>query len=175
MLKRKTRTALLHALEAIAFPLVGGTTLTDWRGRIRALNSKPERGNTVVEFIGVAIMLVFLFLGIMQVYIFMHTNNIVVSSATQGARYAANANVDTALAAERAEQQLAKGIGPQNAARITCLASEEADPSGFVVVKVNCRGELPMFFAPIGGILPVNVSARAIEESDPQHPSGSAS
>lgn len=167
MLTTGLRAELRAALEAIAFPLVGGDSLTNWRGRIRVCVDKPENGNTTVEFIGVAIMLVFLFLGVMQVYIYMHTSNIAVSAASQGARYAANANVDATQAAERAEQQLAKGIGPQNASRINCEAVNEPDSAGFVVVKVSCQGNLPMFFAPIGGILPFHVSARAIEESEP--------
>jgi hypothetical protein len=50
------------------------------------------------------------------------------------------------------------------AARIRCAAGEEAGAGGTVLVSVRCRGGMPALLAVLGGVLPVDVRARAIKE-----------
>lgn len=51
-----------------------------------------DDGSSVVEFTLVSVLLVGLFLGILQVALVLHTRNVLVSAAQEGARYAANAD-----------------------------------------------------------------------------------
>ena len=52
-----------------------------------------ERGSAVVDFVLVGVLVVALLLAVLQVAVYVHLRNVVVASAQQGARYAANADV----------------------------------------------------------------------------------
>jgi Flp pilus assembly protein TadG len=51
-----------------------------------------ESGAAVVEFVLVGVLLSVLFLGVLQIGLALHVRNALVACATEGARYAANAN-----------------------------------------------------------------------------------
>ena len=55
-----------------------------------------DRGSAVVEFVLVGTLLVALFLGVLQLGLYLHMRNVVVASLAEGAREAANADRDCA-------------------------------------------------------------------------------
>ncbi len=60
-----------------------------------------ERGSAVVDFVMVSLLIVALLLAVLQVAVYVHVRNVVTASAQEGARYAANADVDSAVGAAR--------------------------------------------------------------------------
>ena len=54
-----------------------------------------ERGSAVVDFVMVSLLIVALLLAVLQVAVYVHVRNVVTASAQLGARYAANADVDS--------------------------------------------------------------------------------
>jgi Flp pilus assembly protein TadG len=119
-----------------------------------------DAGSSLVEFVLVSVLLLMLFLGVMQVAVYLHIRAVTTAGAAEGARYAANADVPAGAGALRAEELLARGVGSGTAARIRCEDTGEAGP----LVAVRCSGTLPVFFAPLGGVLPVDVTGHAVAE-----------
>jgi Flp pilus assembly protein TadG len=115
----------------------------------------------VVEFVLVAVLLVLLLLAVAQVAVYLHLRAVTTASAAEGARYAANADVPAEAGAARAEDVLRGGVGAGTAGRLRCVAS---DTTADGLVAVRCSGALPVFFAPLGGVLPVDVTGHALEE-----------
>jgi Flp pilus assembly protein TadG len=128
-----------------------------------------DDGNAVVEFALVSVMVLMLLLAVVQVAVYLHIRAVATASAAEGARYAANADVPTEAGGPRAADVLRRGVGAATAARLRCTAAPETaapevDPDGGALVGVRCAGTLPVFFAPLGGVLPVDVTGRALEE-----------
>ena len=136
------------------------------RGSPRRAEPCADQGSAPVEFALVAVVLLLLLLGVLQVAVYLYVRNIAAASAAEGARYAANADVGPEQGAQRAQQVLRRGAGRDVASRLVCTGTEEAGVDGVRLSGVHCAGTLPVFFAPIGGVLPVHVSARSIEEDD---------
>lgn len=111
-----------------------------------------------------AVLLLMLLLSVIQVAVYLHVRNIAAASAAEGARYAANADVEPADGAVRAGDVMRRGAGDGTADRLRCTGSEQVAPDGVRLATVRCSGTLPVFFAPLGGVLPVRVSSRSIEE-----------
>jgi hypothetical protein len=118
----------------------------------------------VVESALVSVMLLMLVLAVAQVAVYLHVRAVATASAAEGARYAANADIPTEAGSTRARDVLREGVGTGIAARLRCTAGDEVDPAGGALVGVRCTGTLPVFFAPLGGVLPVDVTGRALEE-----------
>lgn len=123
-----------------------------------------DRGSAVAEFALVLILMVMLLLGVLQVGVYLHVRNVVAASAAEGARYAANADVDIGAGAPRSTDLIGRAVGVRTAANVPCAASPEAGAGGTTLVAVRCRGALPVFFAPLGHLLPVDVVGRALKE-----------
>ncbi|GAA3399120.1 TadE/TadG family type IV pilus assembly protein [Cryptosporangium minutisporangium] len=125
---------------------------------------RAEDGSAVVEFALVSVVLLTLLLGVLQVAVYLYVRNIVAASAAEGARYAANADVGPEQGAARAGVILRRGAGKDVASRVRCVGREEPGAGGLRLARVECRGALPVFFAPVGDALPLHVTARAVEE-----------
>lgn len=125
---------------------------------------RGDGGSAVVEFSLVSVLLLTLLLAIAQVAIYLHVRNVATASAAEGARHAANADVDPDEGAARARDVLARGLGGDTADRFDCTGSVEEGPGGVRLSAVRCTGALPVFFAPFGGFLPVDVTGHAVEE-----------
>lgn len=124
---------------------------------------RRQQGSTVVEFVLVAVLLLFLLLAILQVAVYLYVRNVVVASASEGARYAASTDISPAQGGARATALIRSGVGSSVARHLDCSGStQEAD--GFVEVVVRCRGALSVFFAPLGEVLPVDVEGHAFKE-----------
>ncbi len=118
----------------------------------------------MVEFALVTVLLLTLLLSIAQVAVYLYVRNVATASAAEGARYAANADVEPADGAVRAAELLAGGVGEETAGRFRCAGGVEEGPEGVQLSSVRCTGELPVFFAPFGELLPVDVTGHAVEE-----------
>jgi len=117
-----------------------------------------------VEFSLVTVLLLMLLLGIAQVAVYLHVRNVTTASAAEGARWAANSDVPAEEGGRRAQEVLGSALGAATAERLRCGGEEQAGASGATLVRVRCSGAVPVFFAPLGDLLPVDVEARALEE-----------
>jgi hypothetical protein len=113
----------------------------------------------------VSILIVVLLLAVLQVAVYVHVRNVVTASAQEGARYAANADVDPALGAARTVEVVASATSEQTAAGLTCSSAEEAEAGGLTLVVVRCSGAVPSLLADLGGFLPLEVTGRAVKEA----------
>ena len=124
-----------------------------------------ERGSAVVDFVMVSILIVTLLLAVLQLAVYVHVRNVVTASAQAGARYAANADVDSTLGAARTVEVVARATSTQTAKGLACTSGEEADPSGLTLVVVRCTGSVPALLASLGNLLPLEVTGRAVKEA----------
>jgi len=132
-------------------------------GRLRA-RARGEAGAAVVEFVMISALVMGLLLAVLQVAVYVHVRNVVAASAQEGARYAANADVDSAAGAARTLDIVRNSLGGSTADGLVCGSAEELDSSGLVLVVVECTGAVPALFGAMGDLLPVNATGRAIKE-----------
>ena len=124
-----------------------------------------ERGSAVVDFVLVGVLVVALLLAVLQVAVYVHLRNVVVASAQQGARYAANADVPAEAGAARTLEIIGSATSTATAAGLACESVQEVDDSGLTLVVVRCAGEVPSIFAALGDLLPLTATGRAVEEA----------
>ncbi|MGI8628400.1 MAG: TadE/TadG family type IV pilus assembly protein [Geodermatophilaceae bacterium] len=129
------------------------------RARVRG-----EDGAAVVEFVLISALVMGLLLAVLQVAVYVHVRNVVAASAQEGARYAANADVDSGAGAGRTLEIVRSSLGGSTADGLQCGSAEELDSSGLVLVVVQCTGAVPALFGALGDLLPVNATGRAIKE-----------
>jgi hypothetical protein len=122
-----------------------------------------ERGNSTVEFVLVSVLVVALFLLVLQVAFTLHTRNLLVASAQEGARFGANADRGPADAAARTRQVVGDALSPALAARMSYSADDVA-VGGRSAVRVTVTGPVPLVFLPAGP-LRLTVRGHALEES----------
>lgn len=93
----------------------------------------------------------------------MHTRNLLVSAAQEGARYAANADRTPADGVARTEQAIRDALGAGVAGRMQVTALP-VDTSGPVpVVGMQVAGPLPLVLLPAGPMR-ITVAGHALEE-----------
>ena len=124
-----------------------------------------ERGSAVVDFVLVSVLVLTLLLAVLQVAVYVHVRNVVTASAQEGARFAANADVDSTLGAARTVETVARATSPRTAAGLTCTSGEETDATGLRVVVVRCSGSVPSLLAALGDLLPLTATGRALKEA----------
>ena len=123
-----------------------------------------ERGSAVVDFVLVSLLIVALLLAVLQVAVYAHVRNVVTASAQEGARYAANADVDSSFGAVRTVEIVGRATSEQTASGLSCTSVEEPDPTGLTLVVVRCSGSVPALLASLGNLLPLEVTGRALKE-----------
>jgi Flp pilus assembly protein TadG len=124
-----------------------------------------ERGSAVVEFVLVSVLIMLLLLAVLQVAVYVHVRNVVTASAQEGARYAANADVDSAAGAGRTLEVVGRATSEQTARGLVCASTEEVDGTGLTLVAVRCSGSVPALLAALGNLLPLEVTGRAVKEA----------
>ena len=124
-----------------------------------------ERGSAVVDFVLVSLLVVVLLLAVLQVAVYVHVRNVVTASAQEGARYAANADVDSALGAARTVEIVGRATSEQTAEGLSCTSTEEVDTTGLTLVVVRCSGSVPTLLASLGNLQPLEVAGRAVKEA----------
>jgi Flp pilus assembly protein TadG len=113
----------------------------------------------------VSLLIVALLLAVLQVAVYVHVRNVVTASAQEGARYAANADVDSAAGAARTVEVVARATSTRTAGGLSCASAEEVDASGLTLVVVRCSGSVPSLLAALGNLLPLEVTGRAVKEA----------
>jgi Flp pilus assembly protein TadG len=126
-----------------------------------------ERGSAVVDFVLVSLLIIALLLAVLQVAVYVHVRNVVTASAQEGARYAANADVDSSYGAARTVEIVARATSQRTATGLSCTSAEEPDATGLTLVVVRCSGSVPTVFAALGNLLPLDVTGRAVKENAP--------
>ncbi|HEX7354287.1 MAG TPA: TadE family protein [Mycobacteriales bacterium] len=118
-----------------------------------------ERGAAVVEYVLVSVLLIMVFLAVVQFALVIHTRDVLVADAAEGARTAALR--DSGLpAGERACTDLVRhAVG--GAVRTPCAGSYEGTTPELVRMRVSA--DVPLMFVP-GGRVHLDVSARAMRE-----------
>ncbi|MCW2614293.1 MAG: pilus assembly protein TadE [Frankiales bacterium] len=122
-----------------------------------------DEGSSTVEFTLVSVLLLGLFLAVLQLGFVLHTRNVLVASAQEGARYGANADRGTADARERTREVVSTALSTSVADRMRYEA-EQVVRDGVVTVEVTVRGPLPLVFLPAGP-LSLTVRGHALEEA----------
>lgn len=123
-----------------------------------------DRGSAVVEFVLVSILVVTLLLAVLQIAVFVHVRNVIAASAQEGARYGANADVDSAAGAEHTREMVSRALSDETADGLVCTSAEEAGEAGAVLVVVRCDGAVPSLFAAFGDLLTIEATGRAVKE-----------
>ncbi|GAA1138141.1 hypothetical protein GCM10009630_41370 [Kribbella jejuensis] len=102
--------------------------------------ARGERGAAVVDFVLVSTILVPLFLGILQVGLFLYVRNTVTAAASEGAHYAAVLNRAPADGADRT-RQLIGGVVADNL--IDSVSADTTDIDGQPGVVVSVHAHMP--------------------------------
>ncbi len=123
---------------------------------------RRDMGNSTVEFTLVSVLVVALFLLVLQVGFVLHTRNVLVASAQEGARHGANADRGPLEARARTKEVVATALSPAVAGRMEYAAAEVVR-DGILTMEVTVRGPLPLVFLPAGP-LALTVQGHALEE-----------
>ncbi|GAB2469226.1 TadE/TadG family type IV pilus assembly protein [Jatrophihabitans fulvus] len=124
-----------------------------------------DAGAAVIEFVMIAVLLVFLLFGVLQVAVYFYARNVAASSAADAARYAAAEGVDPRAGVERAETLIRQGLDDADARAISCTSRQGRDAaSGLATVTVRCEGRLRLLFTPLGIPLRVAVQSTVLKE-----------
>src|SRR4051812_50151546 len=108
----------------------------------------------------VSTLIVALLLAVLQVVVYVHVRNVVTASAQAGARFAANADVDSAAGAPRTVEVVARATSVQTARGLACTSAEEVDAGGLTLVGVRCTGAGASLLTVMGGPLPLGGTGR---------------
>ena len=143
--------------------------LSRWRRRLGRLGNEDAResGSAVVEFVMIAVLLMFLLFAVLQVAVYFYIRNIVQASAAAGARYAANQGIDYGEGGTRAMTLVRQGSSPTIAHNVPCSGSAGTDVSGLPLAVVHCGGHVKSIFLPLGRVLKIDVTARVLKEGQP--------
>lgn len=116
----------------------------------------------MVEFTLVSVLVLFLFLLVVQVGLVLHTRNLLIASAAEGARYGANADRTPADGAARTREVVAQALSRSAADRLDVSARVTAG-AGAALVEVEVRSPLPVVLLPVGP-LSITVRGHALKE-----------
>ena len=101
---------------------------------------RGERGSAVVDFVLVSTLVVPLFLGILQVGLFLYVRNTVTAAASEGAHYAAVLNRSPADGEARTRELISGVVRDQ---LIDDVSAEETDVDGQPGVEVAVHAHMP--------------------------------
>jgi hypothetical protein len=121
-----------------------------------------DEGSAVVEFILVGTLLLFLFLGILQVGLILHIRNTLAADAAEGARHAANLGVPAADGGPYAQALIARTIPGR--ADTVCTGTDVDGPGGTPLVQVTCKVAVPLVLVPLGDGVTITVTGHAVKE-----------
>lgn len=117
----------------------------------------------MIEFVLISVLLIFLLFGVLQVAALFYVRSVTAAAAADGARYAANADVDAPAGGRRAHDLIGRGLGRGLAADLPCSGRDGRD-GRLRVAEVRCTGRIRSLLLPIGAFVTVDVSARSLED-----------
>ncbi len=113
----------------------------------------------------ITVLLVFLLFAVLQVAVLCYVRSVTASAAADGARYAANADVESAAGAGRAAQLIRQGLGTSMANQLPCQARTDRDAAtGLAVAQVSCTGRIRSLLMPLGAFVSIDVTARSLKD-----------
>ncbi|GGM07746.1 TadE/TadG family type IV pilus assembly protein [Nakamurella endophytica] len=114
----------------------------------------------MAEFAMVSVLLLLLFLALVTVGLWAYARTLLTSAAAQAARYAANADVPDAVAADRARALLSGSVAGGTAGTVRCSWSADG-----LLVEVTCTMRAPGPVALLDGVLPdITVTGHSLRE-----------
>jgi Flp pilus assembly protein TadG len=125
--------------------------------------NRSDAGAAIVEFVLVSTLLLFLFLGIVQVGLVLYIRNVLAANAAEGARHGANLDVDPADGGPYAQRLIAGTIPGRS--DTTCTGQQVGGPQGIPLVQVTCQVRVPLSLLPFGGGVTVTVTGHAVKET----------
>lgn len=127
-----------------------------------SLTDRPrsQRGSALVDFALVAVVLVPLFFGVLQVGLIWHVKTTLTSAASEGARFGAAYNRSYADGAARTSQVVAEVFGTDFRDEV---AASESSIEGQPVVVVSVEAKVPVL-AFWGPAITLDVEAHAVKE-----------
>lgn len=121
-----------------------------------------DEGSGVADFVLVTLLVLALLLLVVQVGLALHTRNLLVAAASEGARYGANADRTPEQGGARAVTVVEDALSPAAARRLTVTTATPLSPEGLQMVEVTLTGVLPNVL-PVG-TLHVTVHGHALRE-----------
>jgi Flp pilus assembly protein TadG len=127
---------------------------------VRAGRTGGERGSAIAEFVMVSALLVVVAMGALQLAVLLHVRNVVLSSASEGARRAARADSTTAEGVARTTTMINESLRTGYADSVT---AQVATVDGLRVVQVTVTAPVPVvgLFGPAGSL---TVTGRSVME-----------
>lgn len=110
---------------------------------------RDDTGAAAVEFVLVTLLVLALFLLVVQVGLVLHTRNLLVAAAAEGARYGANADRTDSDGAVRALQVVDQSLPGRIADSADARAVPRADPA---VVDIEVSSDLPVLVFRVGAV-----------------------
>lgn len=129
-----------------------------WRRR-----AGGQDGAAVTEFVLIAPLVLFLFLGLVQVALFLHAHDVLVADAAEGARYAANAGVTPSEGDARCIDDIRESLSPSLLRPRVCRASLQRGPAGLLEIRMQVSAVIPLAVLPLGEVH-VEVVGHALAE-----------
>lgn len=117
----------------------------------------------MVEFLLISVLLVLLLFGVLQVAALYYVRSVTSAAAADGARYAANADVQPGEGGAKATSLISRGLGRGMAAHLGCSGQAERQ-GGLPVAAVRCQGRIRSLLLPIGAFVRVDVTARSLKD-----------
>ncbi len=117
----------------------------------------------MTEFVLVAPLVLFLFLGLVQVALFLHAHDVLVADAAEGARYAANSGVTLADGDVRCLDDIRASLSPALLRPPAGRAARARGPAGLLEVRMQVRAVIPLAVLPFGEVH-VDVVGHALAE-----------
>ncbi len=102
---------------------------------------RVERGAAVADFVLVSVLLLVLFLAVVQLGLALFSRNILISCASEGARYGARADAVPGQGVARAQELISASLSPRYARRVSSI---ERVVAGVRVVEVRVVAPLPV-------------------------------
>ena len=122
---------------------------------------RDERGAAIADFVMVSALVVVVFLSVFQLGLTLHTRNMLISCASEGARAGARADAVPSQGVARTRALIRQSLSPTYARQVS---SREAVVGGVRVVEVRVVAPVPVLgmLGPDGGL---DVVGRAFLES----------
>jgi Flp pilus assembly protein TadG len=131
----------------------------------RLVARASDAGAAVVEFVMISVLLALLLFAVLQVAVLFYVRNIVAASAANGARYAATSNTDAADGGRHASAQISTALSGSVGRDVPCTGRIGVDAaSGVSTTVVQCEGSIKSIFLPLGALVHIRVTARALTE-----------
>jgi Flp pilus assembly protein TadG len=102
--------------------------------------TRSERGSAVVDFVLVSMVVVPLFLGLLQLGLFLYVRNMMTAAASDGARHAATADRGPEDGVARTEERIGRAVSSR---LVDSVRFEETEIDGQPAVAIVVDAHLP--------------------------------